>query len=146
MIIGREAIPEHFWRVEFDQNHDRDSPSLPDILESPNCQNFAYALLRHFGCEISPFRSSSLWEDTEETVVVNGEPKALDLLLFNWTSNPWGAHVALCLGDGEAIHLSKRESTAVIWPISKFLTLPEYRILIGAKRPRKLAGPKLGQS
>ena len=139
MALGRDAIPEHFWRIAFDQNHDRDSPILPSLSESPNCQNFAYALLGHFGYEISAFRSSNLWEDAEETVIVEGEPKALDLLLFNWTPNPWGAHVALCLGDRNAIHLSKRESTAVIWPISQFLKLPEYRVFIGAKRLRKLA-------
>lgn len=141
MTLGPEAIPEHFWRIAFDQNHDRDSPILPSLAQSPNCQNFAYALLKHFGHGISAFRSSDLWEDREETVLVEGEPKALDLLLFNWTPDPWGAHVALCLGGGHAIHLSKKESTAVIWPISDFLKLPEYRVFVGAKRLRKLAGP-----
>ena len=106
----------------------------------PKLQNFAYALLKHFGYEISPFRSSNLWEDTEETVIVTGELRALDLLLFNRTSSPWGAHVALYLGGGKAIHLSKKESTAAIWPFAQFQMLAEYRIFIGAKRLRKFSG------
>lgn len=134
MNYTADMIPDHFWRIAFDQGHDRDSPLLPGLAESPNCQNFAYALLKHFGHEISPFRSSNLWEDTNETSVVTGELMPLDLLLFNWTPNPWGAHVALYLGDDRAIHLSKKQSTAVIWPFAKFQTLPEYRVFIGAKR------------
>src|SRR6266540_3208285 len=82
-----DAIPAQFWRVKYDQDHDGGAPLLPSISESPNCQNFAYALLKHFGYEISPFRSSNLWEDAEETVIVTGELRALDLLLFNRTSS-----------------------------------------------------------
>jgi len=133
-IVTADMIPERFWRIAFDQNHDRDSPVLPGLSESPNCQNFAYALINHFGAEISPFRSSNLWEDQAETCVVTGALMPLDLLLFNWTANAWGAHVALFLGNDRAIHLSKKESRAVIWPVAKFQTLPEYRVFIGAKR------------
>ena len=118
MEYTSDAIPAQFWRIKYDQDHDGGAPLLPSISESPNCQNFAYALLKHFGYEISPFRSSNLWEDTEETVIVTGELRALDLLLFNRTSSPWGAHVALYLGGGKAIHLSKKESTAAIWPFA----------------------------
>jgi len=139
MKYTAEAIPPHFWHIAYDRDHDRESPVLPNLSQSPNCQNFAYALLEHFGHGISPFRSSDLWDDTWETVVVAGELAALDLLLFNRTSNPWGAHVALHLGDGLAIHLSKKESTPVIWPFSRFQTLPEYRVFIGAKRLRERA-------
>lgn len=141
MKYTADVIPAHFWHIEFDQNHDRDSPILPSISRSPNCQNFAYALLKYFGYDISPFRSSNLWVDTEETLVVTGELAALDLLLFNWTSNPWGAHIALYLDEGKAIHLSRKESTPVIWSFPQFQMLPEYRVFIGAKRLRKLAGP-----
>jgi len=140
MEYTSDAIPAQFWRIKYDQDHDGGAPLLPSISESPNCQNFAYALLEHFGCEISPFRSSNLWEDAEETVIVTGELRALDLLLFNRTSSPWGAHVALYLGGGKAIHLSKKESTAAIWPFAQFQMLAEYRIFIGAKRLRKFSG------
>lgn len=139
MRITPDMIPDYFWRIEFDRKHDRDSPDLPSIEESANCQNFAYSLLKHFGHEISPFRSSNLWEDTRETVVVRGELMPLDLLMFNATPQAWGAHVALYLGDNQAIHLSLKNAKAVIWPIAKFQTLPEYRVLIGAKRLIALA-------
>jgi cell wall-associated NlpC family hydrolase len=140
MEYTSDAIPAQFWRIKYDQDHDGGAPLLPSISESPNCQNFVYALLKHFGYEISPFRSSNLWEDAEETVIVTGELRALDLLLFNRTSSPWGAHVALYLGGGKAIHLSKKESTAAIWPFAQFQMLAEYRIFIGAKRLRKFSG------
>jgi lipoprotein Spr len=126
-------IPQPFWDVRFDQNHDPDTPDLKSIDESPNCQNFAYEILRHFGRSIPNFRSSNLWEDTEHTTVVS-EHQPLDLLLFNRTEKAWGAHVALCVSEGEAIHLSKKLSAPVVWPLSQFAEQPEYRVLIGAKR------------
>lgn len=132
--ISADTIPEHFWQISYDPDHDPDTPTLPDLSESPNCQNFAYALLKHFGFEISPFRSSNLWEDRSETDVVLGELRPFDLLLFNRTQNPWGAHVALYLGESHAIHLSKKQSGPVIWPLAQFLELAEYRTFIGAKR------------
>lgn len=139
MRITTEMIPDDFWRIEFDRKHDRDSPNLPSVAESANCQNFAYSLLKHFGHEISPFRSSNLWEDARETAVVSGELMPLDLLLFNSTPRAWGAHVALYLGDSQAIHLSLKNARAVILPIARFQVLPEYRVLIGAKRLLALA-------
>ena len=126
-------IPQRFWDVRYDQNHDPSTPDLKRIEESPNCQNFAYGILRHFGRSIPDFRSSNLWEDTEHSVVVS-DYQPLDLLLFNWTQKSWGAHVALCVGEGEAIHLAKKLSAPAVWPIAKFSELPEYRVLIGAKR------------
>ncbi|SFH96503.1 NlpC/P60 family protein [Bradyrhizobium sp. Gha] len=137
--ISSDMIPEHFWGIRYDQNHDPNTPTLPSISESPNCQNFAYSLLKHVGCEVSPFRSSNLWQDSNETHVVTDELRALDLLLFNRTKNPWGAHVALYLGDDRAIHLSKKQSEPVIWPLAQFRELAEYRIFIGAKRLRSIA-------
>lgn len=32
-------------------------------LHGANCQRFAYAVIRHYGCEIADFRSSELWAD-----------------------------------------------------------------------------------
>jgi len=137
--IPADAIPERFWQIRYDPNHDPDTSALPGLSVSPNCQNFAYALLKHFGFEISPFRSSNLWEDRTETDVVLGDPRPLDLLLFNRTPNPWGAHIALYLGEDLAIHLSKKQSEPVIWPLAEFLRLAEYRTFIGAKKLRAMA-------
>ena len=130
-IVSR--IPQRFWDIRYDQNHDPDTPELKSIDESPNCQNFAYAILRHFGRSIPNFRSSNLWEDTDHTAVVS-DYQPLDLLLFNRSPKSWGAHVALCVGEDEAIHLSKKLSAPVVWPIAKFSEQPEYRMFIGAKR------------
>jgi lipoprotein Spr len=127
------AIPQRFWDIRFDPDHDPDTPILKSIDESPNCQNFAYEILRHFGRTIPSFRSSNLWEDTDHTIVVS-DHQPLDLLLFNRTQKAWGAHVALCVGEGEAIHLSKKLSAPVVWPIARFAEKPEYRVLVGAKR------------
>ncbi len=137
--ISADMIPEHFWRIRYDPNHDPNTTTLPSISESPNCQNFAYALLKHFGFEIFPFRSSNLWKDGNETSLVSDGLRPLDLLLFNRTENPWGAHVALHLGEDHAIHLSKKQSEPVIWPLARFLELAEYRTFIGAKRLRNIA-------
>ena len=78
-----------------------------DIAAGANCQAFAYALLRHFGGAISDFRSSDLWDDVRETERVR-DLEPLDLLLFNRTADPYGAHVGVWLGEGRVIHLAKR--------------------------------------
>jgi murein DD-endopeptidase / murein LD-carboxypeptidase len=127
------AIPQRFWDIRFDPDHDVDAPILKSIDESPNCQNFAYEILRHFRRTIPNFRSSNLWEDTNHTAVVS-DHQPLDLLLFNRVQKAWGAHIALCVGEGDAIHLSKKLSAPVVWPIARFAEQPEYRVLIGAKR------------
>ena len=71
--------------------------------------------------------------------MVSDNLRPLDLLLFNRTENPWGAHVALYLGEDRAIHLSKKQSEPVIWALARFPELAEYQILIGAKRLRCIA-------
>lgn len=126
-------IPERFWKVRYDVAHDINAPVLKSFSESPNCQNFAYEILRHFGRSIPNLRSSNLWEDTEHTTIVS-DYLPLDLLLFNRTEKSWGAHVALCVGDGEAIHLSQQLGAPAVWPIRQFAEYPKYRVLVGAKR------------
>ena len=91
-------------------------------------------MLRHFGRAISDFRSSTLWEDTRETVRVTGVLQPLDLLLFNPTADPYGAHIGVWLGEGRVIHLSKRVGIPVVWPLERFARERGYEILIGAKR------------
>ena len=128
-------IPERFFKVRYDQSHDGRSEDLPPMAESANCQNFAYEILGSFGFVVPRLRSSNLWADTTYTVVVEGEPQPLDLLLFNRTEASWGAHVAVCIGEGQAIHLSKRVGSPAILPIPHFAERPEYRVLVGVKRP-----------
>ncbi|WP_445222348.1 hypothetical protein ACKWRH_07810 [Bradyrhizobium sp. Pa8] len=66
--------------------------------------------------------------------------RPLDLVLFNRTKSSWGAHVALYLGDDQAIHLSKNQLAPVIRPLAQFPELPEYRTFVGAKRLRQRVG------
>ncbi|SFQ26360.1 hypothetical protein SAMN05216330_12210 [Bradyrhizobium sp. Ghvi] len=40
--ISADTIPIRFWQIRYDQNRDPDTPTLPIISDSSNCQNFAY--------------------------------------------------------------------------------------------------------
>jgi hypothetical protein len=82
---------------------------------------------------IGEFRSSDLWDDTRDTIAAEN-PEPLDLLLFNRSQGAWGAHVAVFLGDSQAIHLSKQIRRPVIWTLTQFAVNPLYRCFIGAKR------------
>jgi cell wall-associated NlpC family hydrolase len=104
-----------------------------DLSQGANCQLFAYALLAANGIDVPDFRSSELWSDDTATQVVS-KLAPLDLLLFNSRHEAYGAHVAVCLGGGEVIHLAKRERLPRIWPLERFAQDSRYSVLIGAKR------------
>jgi hypothetical protein len=106
-----------------------------------NCQRFAFELLRHFGHQIAPMRSSELLLDVRFTRSVN-RPRAFDLLLFNRERKGWGAHVAVCLGSGRAIHLCRELGHAAIWTMDDFARHERYRTLVGIKRPTLKSRPK----
>jgi murein DD-endopeptidase / murein LD-carboxypeptidase len=135
-------IPDRFWKIPYDITHDPDSATLLGMETEANCQNFAYELLRQFGRYVPNLRSSNLWDDTEYTVVADTN-QPLDLLLFNRTPNPWGAHVAIHVGDDRAIHLSRRVGLAAVWSLCQFAAHPEYRVLIGAKRALSINSDRL---
>jgi murein DD-endopeptidase / murein LD-carboxypeptidase len=113
-------IPPRFHDVAYNAARfpgARDAESLECVKGfegGANCQHYAYELIRSFGLVIPNFRSSELWEDEACTRVVTGAFAPLDLLLFNATPEPWGAHVAVYLGEGSdcreelAIHLCRR--------------------------------------
>lgn len=126
-------IPPRFFEVTYKGAHYPGAPSVNGLEGGANCQVFAYELLRHHGLSVPDLRSSDLWEDTTHTIKVS-DLQPLDILLWNKTAEPWGAHVGVYLGNNEAIHLSKANQTAVIWPLEKFLEQPAYRVFIGAKR------------
>jgi cell wall-associated NlpC family hydrolase len=104
-----------------------------DLSTGANCQVFAYTLLAHFGIAFPPLRSSELWADTDHSSVVT-DFQPLDLLLFGKTSDAFGAHVAVHIGEGRTIHLCR----AVGWPVERaiedFATHEKYHVLIGGKR------------
>src|ERR1700733_3435889 len=76
----------------------------PSWLDGSNCQRFAYGVLAMFGLACPPLRSSDLWDDHASTTIVQ-DPGPLDLVLYNKTANPFGAHVALWMAPGEILHL-----------------------------------------
>jgi hypothetical protein len=78
-------------------------------------------------------RSSELWEDSLQTVEV-ATCQPLDLLLFNASPAPFGAHVAVYVGEGCVVHLARHHGLPVIESIDDLLGQPRYRCLIGAKR------------
>jgi lipoprotein Spr len=126
-------IPAFFWTVEYDgENFPRESVGY-QLTGGANCQVFAYAILQHFGIAIPPLRSSDLWSDTRFTRRVT-DFRPLDLLLFNRTETAWGAHVALCVGENKAIHLSASEGRPVIWRLADFAMRGEYAFFLGGKR------------
>ncbi len=102
--------------------------------EGANCQRFVFEVLKHFGYEVGPMRSSELWADRDFTRTVRSM-RAMDILMFNRSDIAWGAHLALYLGDGRAIHLSKEVGKPAVWEVAEFLARERYRTLVGIKRP-----------
>jgi murein DD-endopeptidase / murein LD-carboxypeptidase len=132
-MTGELKIPARFWRVRYNGACHPGKPGLDGFADGANCQNFAYELLCHFDREVPNFRSSELWADTRHSKIAT-RLRPLDLLLFNGTPQARGAHVAVYLGGGNAIHLCKAKGRPVIWSLKEFSQWDSYRVLIGAKR------------
>ncbi|MFF9017179.1 hydrolase [Streptomyces sp. NPDC014870] len=129
-------LPTDFWTVPHVGARFPGSTAVtdrPGLAAGANCQLFAYEVLGHFGLPVPPLRSSDLWHDTTATVHVP-TPLPLDLLLFNATADPYGAHVGIAAGPDEVLHLSAEVGHPVVWKLAEFATRPRYRVLIGAKR------------
>lgn len=126
-------IPRDFFETRYNSSCYPGMPNWAGLKDGANCQQFAYEILRHNGLYLPNFRSKELWEDTTYTEVVS-EFSPFDLLLFHRSPDPWGAHVAVCVGNGEALHLARKIGIPVIWRLQEFTKLPEYSCLIGGKR------------
>lgn len=127
------SIPEYFLNVIYNASNYPGAASTNGLIGGANCQVFAYELLRYFGKTVPDLRSSNLWEDSQYTYVVT-ELQPLDLLIWNHTSQPWGAHMGVYVGEGSAIHLCKEIGLPVIWKLERFLEEKQYAVFIGAKR------------
>lgn len=128
-------IPIAFWTATYNAAHYPGAPGVCRLEGGANCQQFAYELLRANGFAIGNMRSSELWTDAADTALVTGELVSGDLLLFHSKPEAWGAHVAVYLGEGRAIHIAKRIGKPVIWMLDAFTADPLYIHFIGAKRP-----------
>ena len=126
-------IPDQFLNIPYNGACYPGAQGITDMSKGANCQLFAYKLLEHFGKTPPYLRSSELWDDTTHTQKVQ-ELKELDILLWNKTSQAWGAHVGVYIGDNQIIHLSKAEGFPVIWGIEDFKAHSQYAVYIGAKR------------
>ncbi|MFE3269046.1 hydrolase [Streptomyces sp. NPDC059215] len=131
-------LPEGIWATPYVGRRFPGSRSVagrPGLADGANCQYFAYEVLRHFGPRLPAWRSSELWDDTLLTERV-GEPRPLDLALFNSGEQAWGAHVGVVVGEGGVLHLCAEVGRPVIWPLAEFARRERYRTLLGFKRPR----------
>jgi hypothetical protein len=125
--------PAGVWRVSYDYSA---SPACSDPaswLDASNCQRYAYGVLSLFGLRCRPLRSSELWDDEEWSVAVS-DPRPLDLVLFNRTTDPYGAHVGLWMGPDEILHLCREVGFPVLWSLGEFAQRPRYATTIGYKR------------
>ena len=109
------------------------STTPPSWLQGSNCQRFAYGVLSLFGLVCPPLRSSELWDDVAATVAV-AEPRPLDLVLFNFTDCPFGAHVGVWMAPDEIFHLCEEVGRPATWPLAAFSARSRYATLIGFKR------------
>ncbi len=87
-------IPERFNKVKYCSAKIPGVDNEADLTLGANCQVFAYALLRHFGLNPPPLRSSELWSDTQFTKNVS-EFEALDIMMYNNKDQAYGAHVGV---------------------------------------------------
>lgn len=125
------ALPSWLWAVRYDARVIPPGPDEP--FGAANCQVFAYAVLRQFGREVPPLRSSDLWADAAGLPVMPPfEP--LDLLFFNPTSDAYGAHLAVSLGGERALHLCKSVGLPAVWTLQQFAAEHRYRVLLGGRR------------
>ncbi|MFD3948286.1 hydrolase [Streptomyces sp. NPDC058579] len=134
-------LPAAFWTVPHIGSRFPGSAAVtdrPGLAEGANCQLFAYEVLSHFGLTVPPLRSSDLWQDTAATVHVP-TPQPLDLLLFNSTEDPYGAHVGVSVGSDAVLHLSAEVGSPAVWKLTDFARRLRYRVLIGAKRAIRTA-------
>jgi len=131
-------IPARFLKVRYN-GAAHPHASLTGLEAGANCQRFAFALLEHFGYAIAPMRSRELWADRRFTRRVH-RMRPCDILMFNREEKAWGAHLAMYVGNGRAIHLSKALGLPAIWDLAEFARCPRYKILLGIKRPIVRAG------
>ncbi|MFD7441237.1 hydrolase [Streptomyces sp. NPDC059909] len=136
-------LPDAFWTVPYVGSRFPGSASVadrPGLAAGANCQLFAYEVLRHFDMAPPALRSSDLWEDTEATVRV-AIARPLDLLLFNATDDPYGAHIGVSVGQDAVLHLSREVGRPAVWRLTDFAARRRYRVLIGAKRVSRATVP-----
>ncbi len=127
--------PAGVWRVPYVYSALPGGGDPPSWLTGSNCQRYAYGVLSLFGLRCLPLRSSEFWDDREGSAVV-ADPKPLDLVLFNRSADPYGAHVGLWMAPQEILHLCREVGVPAVWPPAEFARRARYATTIGFKRVR----------
>lgn len=128
-----DQLPRRFRAVPYVGERHPGAIGVAGVEGGANCQQYAYELSRHDGLDPPELRSSDLLADSSWSRDV-AEPAPLDLLLFNATADPYGAHVAVHLGSSRAVHLCREMGRPVVWPLEEFHRRHRYRVLVGIKR------------
>lgn len=133
LSLSSIEIPEEYRNVRYDGSRFPGAAGVVGVEGGANCQQYAYALLRHHGFELPDFRSSELWADRQHTAIVESMT-AFDLVLLHHVADSWGAHVGLCVGQDLVLHLSKRNGRPAVERLERLQQLSDYRYLLGIKR------------
>jgi hypothetical protein len=129
----RGGWPSRLFEVPYLASAGPESTEPPHWLFGSNCQRYACGLLALFDRACPPLRSSELWEDRDATIMVE-QPAPLDLVLFNASKDPYGAHVGVWMASDEVLHLSKEVGAPAVWSLGQFACRPRYAMIVGVKR------------
>lgn len=133
-LIG---LPEWFWNVPYREERVPGRVTRGNLRDGANCQLWAYEVLDHFGIVVPDLRSDELWNDGQATERVD-EPRPLDLVLYNHSNEPYGAHVGIWTGDAVA-HLCREVGRPTVWSQADFDARARYATRIGFKRALRRA-------
>lgn len=125
--------PDGLWEVPYLGSASPGRAPVASWLRGSNCQLFAYGFLSLFGLKCPALPSSTLWADAEATVRVL-VPAPLDIILFNKSKDPFGAHLGIWMGPDEVLHLCKEIGRPVVWALEEFSLRPRYATIVGFKR------------
>ena len=103
-------IPDRFKNVRYVSSRIPGCKDDSDLRLGANCQVFAYNLLRDFGLNPPNYRSSELWDDSEFSEVVI-EFKPLDIMMYNDSTDSYGAHTLGCMSVMDS-------STTFLYPMA----------------------------
>lgn len=126
--------PSWVWDAPYDGTRHPQSRPFSPVSAGANCQRYAYSILALFDLCAPPLRSSELWSAIELEPVTSDSIRPLDLVLFNSSQNPYGAHVGVAMPQDEILHLCKEIGRPAIWPLSSFERRERYKTFLGGRR------------
>ena len=130
------SLPLRFLTIHYNGSKYPGNTEYDSVKYGANCQSFVYEILRYFGIVLPDFRSSELWNDTHYTRK-SKTLQCMDIAFFHTNTNPYGAHIGLCIGKNKILHLSRSVGYPAIWDIEEFKKYKQYQVYIGAKRLKK---------